>query len=207
MHGRAWCLVLAALAACGSSRTSGPITAADPATAAPKRAFATTISSTGVGPLGARTPDDKDVIAGLLPGLTVELNRNEAEDHDVDEYTIKQGDKVVLFVVMDRYRSSANEMFRIDVFDPMFATATGIAVGSTVGALAAKHPDTACKLERYDPDADIYRVDRRLYCETPAVPNVAFDLDPESWRDPPAQIPVRKLADRKIQQISWVNPD
>lgn len=199
--------VLAALAACGAPRTPGLGGGAGASPTGPKPAFPTTISSAGVGPLGAKTPDDRDAITALLPGLTVELERNEGEGHDLGEYTVNQGDRRVLFVVMDRYRDGDHKMFRIDVSDPMFATASGIAVGATVGALAAKHPDTVCRFERYDPEADIYAVERRLFCETPALPHVAFELDPEGWRDEPAQIPVARLAERKLQEIVWVNPE
>lgn len=189
-------------AACGSGRTGAPPVE----NTTPPAAFSTVLSSAGVGPLGSDTPDDRDAIARLVPGLTVTLSENVAEDHEIHEYTAAQGERRVLFVVINASSGPTPRVFRIDVHDRLFATATGIGVGSTIGALAAKHPDTACRFARYDPAADIYRVDRRLYCEAGSLPHLAFDLDPTDWREAPAQIPVARLAARKIHEITWLNP-
>ena len=70
MYGRGCYLVIAALAAiaaCHAPRATGPSTGSGAAPAAPQHAFATTISSTGVGPLGAKTPRPP---LGLLRGCS-----------------------------------------------------------------------------------------------------------------------------------------
>lgn len=166
--------------------------------------FSTIISSAGVGPFHVKTPDDEAAIAKLVPGFDVTPSVNESEAHELHEYTIGHGTTQSLFVIMDAYRDGA--IATIDVFDPMFATASGIRVGSTIGELAAAHADVVCRFERYDADLDVYRVEQRLYCEIRSLPNVSFELDSKAWRGLPGKLAVSKLASRKISTIIWGNP-
>jgi len=75
-------------------------------------------------------------------------------------------------------------------------------VGSPLG--------TVCRFAHYGPWVDIYKVDRRLHCETRSLPNVAFGLDPEGlarpWREVPGKIPIARLAGKCISKITWANP-
>lgn len=163
----------------------------------------TLISSAGVGPFNLKTPDDEGAIAKLVPGFRVSRDTNESESHELHEYTIS-GAKPSLFMIMDAYRDGA--IVTIEVRDPLFATANGIRVGSTIREAAAAYADLVCQFERYDPSLDVYRIEQRLFCESPGLPNVSFELDAKAWRGKPSKIAIGKLADRKIHHILWVSP-
>jgi len=60
---------------------------------------------------------------------------------------------VVLHVIADNMHDSA-AIFRVDIVGSMFATETGIRVGSTVQDFVAKYPDATCRRETYTPNPE-----------------------------------------------------
>ena len=92
----------------------------------------------------------------------------------------------------------------IEVDEPMFATESGIAVGSTVTELAAKVADIKCVYETYDPEADAERVERSLRCDSEKLPRVLFEIDYEKFKGPEGKVSTKTIAKRKIIQIVWL---
>src|SRR5687768_2251484 len=89
-----------------------------PADAVPPDAptMSTTITPTGVGPITAKHIDEDDY-KKLLVGMTVTTNHQEGEDFRFDEYIAKKGTEQILRAVV-----SGRSLFKIEVYDPMFAT-------------------------------------------------------------------------------------
>jgi hypothetical protein len=161
-------------------------------------AMPTTITADGVGPLTAKNVDEEDY-KDLLIGLTITSEHREGEDFMFDEYIASRGStRVLRAVINDR------SLFKIEVLDPMFATAAGITVGMTVAELAAKTKDIQCVFETYDPQADAERVDRALRCESPSLSHVMFDIDHTAFKGPKGKVSPKTIAKRKIVQIVWL---
>jgi hypothetical protein len=161
-------------------------------------AMSTTITSDGVGPLTAKHIDEDDY-KELLVGLTITSEHKEGEDFMFDEYIASRGTTRVLRAVI-----SDRSLFKIEVLDPMFATAAGVSVGMTVAELAAKTANIQCVFEIYDPSADAERVDRALRCESPRLPHVKFDIDYENFTGAEGKVATKAIAKRKIVQILWL---
>jgi hypothetical protein len=171
-----------------------------PVDAAPPDAaqMSTTITSGGVGPLTAKHIDVDDY-KRLLTGMTVTANHREGEDFMFDEYIATKGKTEILrAVIADR------SVFKIEVDDPMFATAAGIAVGTTVGEAVDKMKDLKCVYETYDPEADAERVERSLRCDAASLPQVMFEIDLAGFKGPEGNIGIKAIAKRKITQIVWL---
>lgn len=173
-----------------------PVDAAPPD--APK--MSTTITPAGVGPITVKHIDEDDY-KKLLVGLTVTSKHREGEDFMYDEYIAKQGETQVLRAVI-----SDRSLFKIEVTDPMFATAAGVAVGMTVAHAAAKMKDLKCTFETYDPEADAERVDKALRCESASLPHVMFEIDLEGFTGTEGTVSTKTIATRKIVEIVWLAP-
>lgn len=160
--------------------------------------MSTVITADGVGPLTAKHVDESDY-RKLLVGLKVITKHQEGEDFIYDEYIAKKGAAQVLrAVITDR------SLFKIEVTDPMFATAAGVAVGMTVGQAAAKTKDLRCAFETYDPEADAERVDRSLRCEAASLPRVMFEVDLDGFTGEEGTVSTKLIANRKIVEIVWL---
>lgn len=162
----------------------------------------TTITPTGVGPLTAKHVDEHDY-KKLLVGLKVMTQHQEGEDFVYDEYIATKGDRRILrAVITDR------SLFKIEVYDPMFHTSAGIAVGMTVGHAAAKMKDLKCAFETYDPSADAEGVDKALRCQAESLPHVMFEIDLEGFTGARGNVSPKTIADRQIIEIVWLaGPD
>jgi hypothetical protein len=161
-------------------------------------AMSTAITSDGVGPITAKHIDVEDY-KQLLSGMTVTADHKEGEDFMYDEYIAKKGKTQILrAVITDR------SLFKIEVDDPMFATAAGVAVGMTVGEAAERMKDLKCVYETYDPQADAERVDRSLRCEGASLPQVMFEIDLAGFKGPEGNVGTKAIAKRKIAQIVWL---
>lgn len=160
--------------------------------------MSTTITSDGVGPITADT-NDADDIARLMPGYAAKSEHHEAEDYSYDEIVVtKNKVQVLRAVVQDK------NLFKVEVDDPTFATASGVTVGTTVAELAAKIASIKCVYETYDPEADAERVDRSLRCDSEKLPRVLFEIDYEKFKGPEGTVSPKTIAKRKIVQIVWL---
>jgi hypothetical protein len=183
---------------------AGPLVPADAAPidaavdAPPDASPATTITGDGVGPITRKTASE-EAFQRLFPGHRVTAEHHEAEDYAYDEILVGKPDQVTLRAVI-----TDDRLFKVEVKDATFATATGVAVGMTAGELAARLPDVACVHESYDPEADAERVERALRCEAPSLPNVTFDLDLAGFSRGEGKVPIKAIAKRKIIQIVWL---
>ena len=160
--------------------------------------MSTEITSTGVGPITAKHIDEDDY-RKLLVGMTVTTRHQEGEDFMYDEYIVKKGAAQILRAVV-----SDRSLFKIEVTDPMFATAAGVAVGTTVGEAAAKMKDLRCAFETYDPEADAERVDKALRCEAASLPHVMFEIDLGGFKGAEGNVSPKTIATRKIVEIVWL---
>jgi hypothetical protein len=162
--------------------------------------MATTITSDGVGPIVAKMIEEEDYAKALV-GLRVTSKHQEGEDFMFDEIIARKGKtKVLRAVITDR------SLFKVEVYDPMFATAAGVRVGMTVGDAAARTKDLKCVYETYDPQADAERVDRALRCESASLRRVMFEIDHEGFTDPEGSVNPKSIANRKIVEIVWLAP-
>ena len=174
-----------------------PDAAADAATP-DAQTMSLTITSDGVGPITAKHIDEEDYTE-LLVGLTVTSEHKEAEDYMFDEVIASKGKTMVLrAVITDR------SVFKIEVYDPMFTTAAGIAVGMTVEEAAAKMAGLKCVYETYDPMQDAERVERSLRCESESLPHVMFEIDNAKFKGPEGKVGLKAIGKRKIIQIVWL---
>lgn len=167
--------------------------------------FPTAITTRGIGPFGPGLKGDLKAIRRLVPGLAVTSRHDESEAHDIEEIKVSRARKPVLTMILNHYRL-ADPLFTITAKDPMFATGTGIAVGSTVKDLTARHPDTVCVFEEYDPSLDVLAVERRMYCEASDLPNISFELDARLWKGRTGRIASAGIAERAIVAIVWRAP-
>ena len=166
----------------------------------PDAGMATTITSNGVGPIVAKMIEEEDYAKALV-GLRVTSKHQEGEDFIYDEIIARKGKTQVLrAVITDR------SLFKVEVYDPMFATAAGVTVGMTVGDAAARTKDLKCAYETYDPEADAERVDRALRCESASLRRVMFEIDHESFEGPEGSVSPKSIAERKIVEIVWLAP-
>jgi hypothetical protein len=202
------------LAACGKGDKtggSGSGSAAEPAGSGsavpiqeppPNATFSQTITSASVGPLTATT--DPKIVAAMFPGMDTSTKHEEGEDHSSDDTTVAlHGGAAVLHVIVDNMRDPKT-IFRVDVVGSMFATQTGIRVGSTVADFAAKYSDAECRRETYDPNPENFT--KALLCEAPAAQNLTFYLDPNALTGPDGKVATAKLAGFKIERIIWHPP-
>jgi hypothetical protein len=183
------------LAACAAAE------AAPPPDAGPAPRFATTITPDGVGPITART--DPARLRRLFPGLELVRRHDEGEDHAFDELTLSRGGRAALRVIVDEFKSSS-QPFRVDVFDPMFTTPTGLSVASTVAEVAAALPDLGCRYARFADNPEHF--DRALSCRSARLPRISFELDPRGFRGPEGKVEVAAFADRTFARIIWMPP-
>ncbi|MBA3538184.1 MAG: hypothetical protein H0T79_01010 [Deltaproteobacteria bacterium] len=183
----------------GSGSGSAPADASSPD--ASGIGFATTITPDGVGPITAKTPPT--TVASLFPGLEVEHDIQETEASKAEYFNFSKSTQPVLSVVVDDF-TDANAIFKVVITDPMFATATGIGVSSTIMDLAKKHPDTKCYFEKYDAEADAERVEQRLFCEAASLPRLSFQLAGEMMKGKPGEVGLNVLARQAITQIVWL---
>jgi hypothetical protein len=131
--------------------------------------------------------------------MTVTADHKEGEDFMYDEYIAKKGKTQILrAVVTDR------SLFKIEVYDPMFTTAAGVATGTTVAEAAEKMKDLKCVFETYDPASDAERVDKSLRCESASLPQVMFEIDLAGFKGAAGNVSPKTIAKRKIIQIVWL---
>lgn len=205
-----WLVVAALMLACKGkqqppARDDAPARPIDAAVAdapvdapPPDAGMSTTITADGVGPITAKMVDEDDFRKALV-GLTVTSRHREGEDFKFDEILARRGKTQVLrAVITDR------SLFKVEVSDPMFATAAGVAVGMTVGQASATTKDLRCTYETYDPEADAERVDRALRCESESLPQVMFEIDHAGYQGPEGTVSPKTIADRKIVEIVWL---
>lgn len=206
-----WLVVASLLFACKSKQAPPkrddaapqPIDAASPdaaVDAAPvdAPAMSTTITRDGVGPITAKHIDEDDY-KRLLPGMTITANHREGEDFKFDEYVATKGKTQILrAVVTDR------SLFKIEVTDPMFATAAGVTTGMTVADAATKMKDLRCVFEKYDPESDAERVEQSLRCESESLPQIKFEIDLARFSGPEGSVRPKAIGTRKIVQIVWL---
>src|SRR5260221_7008257 len=200
---------LLALVACGKGGKSGAGSGSDSGAAGSGSAavqeppanatFSQTITSASIGPLTPTT--NPKIIAAMFPGMDVATKHDEGEDHSSDDTTVSlHGGAAVLHVIVDNMRD-ANTIFRVDVVGSMFATVTGIRVGSTVADFIAKYPEAECRRESYDPNPENFT--KALLCDAPSAQNLTFYLDPKALEGPDGKVATAKLAALKIERIIW----
>ena len=161
--------------------------------------FPQTITPEAVGPLKPTT--NPKIVAAMFPGLDATTKHEEGEDHSSDDTSIAlHNGAVVLHVITDNMRD-ASTIFRVDVVGSMFATEAGIRVGSTVADFFAKYPDAGCRRETYTPNPEHF--DKALLCDTAALPNLTFYLDPKALEGPDGKVAAAKLAAFKFERIIW----
>lgn len=215
---RAGFLVLIGVGACkngkpaptaGSASGAPPVAApADAATvqpaadaAPPPATFNQTITGDGIGPLTFDTPPEK--LKDLFPGLAVNVEHDEGEDHSFDTYVFTAGTSHAFDVVVDNFLSS-KQAFRADVWSGLFATKDNIRVGSTVADWLAKDDSIACRRESYDPNPEHF--EHALFCESTKLPNLRFYLDDKALPGSDGKVVIAKVAQMKFVRIIWKNP-
>jgi hypothetical protein len=160
--------------------------------------MSTTITPTGVGPITAKHIDEDDY-QELLVGMTITTNHREGEDFNFDEYVAKKGKTQILRAVV-----TDKNLFKIEVYDPMFATAAGVTTGMTVAEAAEKMKDLKCVFEIYDPQADAERVEKSLRCESESLPRIKFEIDLAGYKGAEGNVSTKTIGKRKIVQIVWL---
>jgi hypothetical protein len=207
-----WLVLVAMLSSCKSKQAPPPkrddaglqpidAVIADAAVdAAPPDApqMSTTITPNGVGPITAKHIDEDDY-KELLVGMTITANHREGEDFKFDEYVAKKDKTQVLRAVV-----TDKSLFKIEVYDPMFATAAGVTTGMTVADAASKMKDLKCVFEIYDPQADAERVEKSLRCESESLPQIKFEIDLAGFKGPEGNVSTKTISKRKIVQIVWL---
>lgn len=164
----------------------------------PDAGMSTSITPDGVGPIGPKFINIDDYKEALV-GLAIKHNHREAEDFMFDEFIASKGKtKVLRAVVNDR------TLFKVEVLDPMFSTAAGVATGMTVASAAAKMKDLKCAFETYDPEADAERVEKSLRCESASLPHVMFEIDLDGFKGAEGNVGIKTIGNRKIVQIVWL---
>src|SRR5436190_10555888 len=203
-----WLALLAVLGACKGDRTSEPPVAspapkpelpsivrdAGLADAPGAIAFSTTIGDDGIGPIKAANEITVATLGKLVPGLDVASRAVGTQD----EITLSYRSNRVLVLIVDR--ASDNKLVRMDVYDPMFATASGIGIGSLVKELDERHPEVRCQ-----------RAGGRIACATPKYKRLAFAVQDDA-RAPAASpagagsdelLDPDQLRNQAIVLISW----
>lgn len=168
--------------------------------------FATAITPEGIGPFAAGLENSVGAIGRRVPGLRVVSQKDSSESHDIDKITVSRADAPVLTLIMNNYRG-ADPLFTVAARDPLFRTATGVGVGSTVQELAARHAGVACSYEEYDATLDVLGVERRLYCRAADLANISFELDAATWKPHPGEVTPAELAERPITEVVWRAPN
>jgi hypothetical protein len=169
--------------------------------APPPATFSQTITADGVGPITADT--EVASLKSLFPGLKVDVQHEEGEDHSSDTYVFTAGTSHAFDVVVDNFRSSIR-VFRVDVWNGLFATKDNIRVGSTVADFVAKDDTLVCKRETYEPNTEHF--DHALLCETAKLPNLAFYLDDKALPGSDGKVLLARVAPLKFVRIIWKNP-
>lgn len=159
------------------------------------------IASDGVGPITSKATDE-DAFKKLLPGFTIKSSHRQAEDIKFDEIVASKDGRPILRAVIED-----ENLFKVTVKDPMFATAAGITVGMTAADLARKMADLKCRYEKYDPEADAERVERSLRCDAESLPHILFELDHQGFKGPVGAVAGKSIAARKIVEIVWLAPE
>jgi len=146
-------------------------------------------------------------LVALMPGWTFTDERDTAEDHDVSIVTGSRDGTTGLTIVLNHYLES-QPIVTVSASDPSFQTARGLAAGMTVGDAAEAYPTLACRLEIYDPDMDVLRVERRCFCETPELAHVSFALAPSDCaaKGEAAVTPIQPvaIAATVITALEWI---
>jgi len=218
MTTRAGFLVLIAALGCKNDKpaaTTGSASGAPvpppPADAAPARppvdaapppaTFDQVITSDGVGPINGDT--DVARLKDLFPGMKLDVNHDEGEDHSLDTYALSAGTSHAADIIVDNFHSSVR-VFRVDVWSSLFATKDNIRVGSTVQDFLAKDDSISCKRESYAPNPEHF--EHALYCESQRLPNLAFYLDDKALPGSDGKVVLAKVAPMKVVRIIWKNP-
>jgi len=131
--------------------------------------------------------------------MKITTNHREGEDFKFDEYVAMKGKTQILRAVV-----SDGSLFKIEVSDPMFATAAGVTTGMTVTEAAGKMKDLRCVYETYDPQADAERVEKSLRCESESLPQIKFEIDLAGFKGPEGTVSAKTIGSRKIVQIVWL---
>jgi hypothetical protein len=215
---RAGFLVLIAVLACKNDKVaptagsaSGAMPPAAPADAAiarpvadaapPPATFNQTITTDGVGPVTYDSAPDK--LEAAFPGLKLDVQHDEGEDHSIDTYAFSAGTSHAFDVVVDKFLSS-KQPFRVDVWSGLFATKDNIRVGSTVADWLAKDDSINCRRESYGPNAE--KFEHALFCESLKLPNLRFYLDDKALPGNDGKVVLAKVAPMKFVRIIWKNP-
>jgi hypothetical protein len=159
------------------------------------------ISAHGVGPITATTEPTVEAIQRLVPTLQVEGEQHEGEDFSYLAISLQQDGAVQAEIIVDE-----GTLFKVEVRGPLFATAQGLRVTSTVAELASAMPELSCRYETYDPDLDAQRVDRLLFCTTAEAPSISYSIDLTGFRGGEGPIAPEMIAERSIDQIVWLAP-
>lgn len=215
---RAGFLVLITMVACKSDKaapTAGSASGAPPPpppadaaiakpapdAAPPPATFDQKLTADGVGPITYDTPPDK--LKDLFPGLTVNVQHDEGEDHSIDTYAFTAGTSHAFDVVIDKFLST-KQPFRVDVWSGLFATHDNIRVGSTVADWLAKDDSISCRRESYGPNAENF--EHALFCESGKLANLRFYLDDKALPGSDGKVVIAKVAQMKFVRIIWKNP-
>jgi hypothetical protein len=216
---RAGFLVLIGVLACkndkpaptagSASGATAPAMPADAATAKPVAAdaapppatFEQAITSDGVGPINGDTDPAK--LRDLFPGMKLDVQHDEGEDHSLDTYVLSAGTSHAADIIVDNFHSKVR-VFRVDVWSSLFATKDNIRVGSSVQDFLAKDDSITCKRESYAPNPEHF--EHALYCESQRLPNLAFYLDDKALPGSDGKVVLAKVAAMKLTRIIWKNP-
>lgn len=173
-----------------------------PADAAPPPAtFDQVITPDGVGPINGDTDPAK--LKDLFPGMKLDVQHDEGEDHSLDTYALSAGTSHAADIIVDNFHSKVR-VFRVDVWSSLFATKDNIRVGSSVQDLLAKDDSITCKRESYAPNPEHF--EHALYCESQRLPNLAFYLDDKALPGSDGKVVLAKVATMKFVRIIWKNP-
>lgn len=172
-----------------------------PDAAPPPATFNQTITADGVGPITYDTAPDK--LKDAFPGLKLDVEHDEGEDHSFDTYVATAGTSHAFDVVFDKFLST-KQPFRVDVWSGLFATKDNIRVGSTVADWLAKDDSITCRRESYDPNPEHF--EHALFCESQKLPNLRFYLDDKALPGSDGKVVLAKVAQMKFVRIIWKNP-
>ncbi|HET9993069.1 MAG TPA: hypothetical protein VFQ65_31255, partial [Kofleriaceae bacterium] len=160
--------------------------------------FDQVITPDGVGPVNGDT--DVAKLKDLFPGMKLDVQHDEGEDHSLDTYVLSAGTSHAADVIVDNYRSKVR-VFRVDVWSSLFATKDNIRVGSSVQDFLAKDDSISCKRESYAPNPEHF--EHALYCESQRLPNLAFYLDDKALPGSDGKVVLAKVAPMKFVRIIW----
>jgi hypothetical protein len=202
-------VVLVGLAACGPKDSRTLRQQAGDRSAAPPQAEVL-VSDAGVGRIttGVQLGDDPTGrFVALMPGWTFTEERDTAEDHDVSVITGTRDGNAGLTIVLNHYFES-QPIVSVSATDPSFQTDKHLAAGMTVGDAADIYPDLECRLEVYDPNADVLEVERRCFCMTPDLTQVSFAVAPSDCAsDPKAPVSLIQpavIGTKLITALDWI---